>query len=140
MAAMPIHDLRITPWKVAKPVASFVAMAGIFLHEGRFGLSIFDEGSILSGAMLIGDGMIPYRDFSSLYGPGQYYLTAAVFAALGETLFSARILHAILLATLGSAIFSLARRAGGDDRHSFLLLLVYVGIVDRKSTRLNSSH
>ena len=129
MEPIPIRDDRITPWKVVQPIASFVLMVGVFLQQSRFGVSVFDEGSVVSGAMLIGDGMIPYRDFFSLYGPGQYYSTAAVFSVLGETLSSARMLHATLLAALGMILFGLARRSSGDERRSLLLLLVYVGIV-----------
>ena len=127
MSSAPSRDNQLTFREAAQSILLFSLMVIVFKHQSRLGMSIFDEGSVVGGAMLVGDGMIPYRDFSSLYGPGQYYLTAAIFYVLGETLSSARILHALLLAILGITIFSLPGQK--SSKRSLVLLLVYVGIV-----------
>ena len=67
-------------------------------------IGIFDEGFVVSGAMLIRQGALPIRDFFVIYGPGQYYLTAGVFALFSEDLMVSRFLHVLLLALLGVAV------------------------------------
>jgi hypothetical protein len=57
----------------------FIILASMFLPHSLTGINVFDEGFIVSGAMLVKDGMLPYRDFLSVYGPGQYYVTAGIF-------------------------------------------------------------
>lgn len=107
----------------------FILLASLFLPQSLFGIIIFDEGFIVSGAMLVKDGKLPYRDFYSLYGPGQYYLTAATFSVLGENLLVVRYLHVFILAAMGMSIYILAKRASKDTGGPLLLLLAYVGIV-----------
>ena len=68
----------------------------------------FDEGFIVTGALQMLHGGLPIRDFFVIYGPGQYSLTAAVFALFGETIFNARVLHVVVLALLGATLVGLA--------------------------------
>ena len=107
----------------------FIMLVCLFLPQSLIGINVFDEGFIVSGAMLVKGGMLPYRDFLSMYGPGQYYVTAAIFSVLGEDLQYVRYLHAILLAALGMAIYFLANRSKESIAKPFLTLLTYVGIV-----------
>lgn len=106
-----------------------ILLALLFLPKSLVGINIFDEGFIVSGAMLVKDGMLPYRDFLSMYGPGQYYVTAAIFSLLGEELRFVRFLHVALLAALGMAIYLLAKKSSEGVGKPLLLLLAYVGIV-----------
>ena len=42
-------------------------------------LALYDDGIIVSGADAILHGKLPYRDFWTMYAPGQFYLTALLF-------------------------------------------------------------
>jgi hypothetical protein len=81
----------------------------LLLPQSLVGINIFDEGFIVTGAMLILDGALPYRDFLSMYGPGQYLLTAAFFAVFGEQLLTVRILHSLILSALALLVLLVAR-------------------------------
>lgn len=43
----------------------------------------YDEGLILVGSEMVFNGRIPYKDFWTMYGPAQYYITAALFKLCG---------------------------------------------------------
>lgn len=107
----------------------FLALIIFFLPQSIIGLNIFDEGFIVSGAMLVNDGKLPYKDFLSMYGPGQYYLTAAIYRLFGEELIYVRVLHIIILVSLGLAIFLLSRRISRSFSTSLLSLAAYAAIV-----------
>lgn len=81
----------------------------LLLPQSLVGINIFDEGFIVTGAMLILDGALPYRDFLSMYGPGQYLLTAAAFTVFGEQLLAVRILHGLILSSLALLVLLVAR-------------------------------
>jgi hypothetical protein len=65
-------------------------------------LSVYDEGLVLYGAANVLRGEFPWRDFWSFYGPGQYYLLAALFhifgmfAIVGRALYSLTMLVSLL--------------------------------------------
>lgn len=45
----------------------------------------YDEGIILAGAQSVFEGKLPYRDFWTMYGPGQFYLTSWLFSLFGPS-------------------------------------------------------
>jgi hypothetical protein len=45
----------------------------------------YDEGLILFGSTRVLSGDIPYRDFYANYGPGQFYVLAALFKVFGPS-------------------------------------------------------
>ncbi|HXI07230.1 MAG TPA: hypothetical protein VNJ49_12970, partial [Bradyrhizobium sp.] len=47
-------------------------------------LGVYDEGLVLVGVLRIKAGDVPYRDFWTMYGPGQVYLLAGLFKACGD--------------------------------------------------------
>ena len=111
-------------------VAVFLGTLGLLVPPSLFGITVFDEGFIVTGAMQVLDGKLPYRDFLSLYGPGQFYLTALLFAMFGEGLIVAHIAHAALLAGLAVTVFELSRVASHNRRMLPLVMaLAYAGIV-----------
>jgi hypothetical protein len=57
-----------------------------------------DEGLIVTGAMMILDGQLPYRDFLSNYGPAQYYVLAGLFRLFGQDLIVSRLEHVLCMA------------------------------------------
>lgn len=72
----------------------------------QLSVSLGDEGLILQGARRVLHGQVPYRDFASIITPGTFYLLAACFRVMGESLLTARLLvwliHCLtMLALLG---------------------------------------
>lgn len=86
----------------------FVLGVALLLPIANFGLNRFDEGFIATGAMAVLHGWQPIRDFLAIYGPGQYYVTAALFNLFGEDLQVHRIAHAILLSAMGCGLVTMA--------------------------------
>ena len=86
-------------------------LVGAMLVPGVFmSLSIFDTGFLASGAMEILRGGLPMRDFYVIYGPGQYYLTAAAMGVFGEDLAVLNVVHLVVMAWLGTLLAVLAAR------------------------------
>jgi len=97
-------------FKVVGPTLIFLFIC-LTLTPGVFTtLSIFDEGFLASGAMEILRGGLPMRDFFVIYGPGQYYLTAAALAMFGEDLAVLNGLHLLVMGGLGTVLAMLAAR------------------------------
>lgn len=69
------------------------------------GLNIYDEGIIVYGASRILQGDVPYKDFWTLYAPGQFYVVSALFWIFGKELLVERIFSIVLLFLLSSVIF-----------------------------------
>jgi hypothetical protein len=71
-------------------VLVLVAFAFIFATMNRF-ISVYDEGLILTGAMRVGIGEIPHRDFYANYGPAQFYIVALLFKLFGPSVMTERL-------------------------------------------------
>ena len=110
-------------------VAIFLGTLALFLPPSLFGITVFDEGFIVTGAMQVLHGNLPYRDFLSLYGPGQFFVVAALFAVFGQQLIVAHIAHAVLLAGLAVTVYELSRVAA-EARQAvpIVMVLVYAGV------------
>jgi len=61
-------------------------LAAVALQFGWMDASvgIYDEGLTLFGADRVLRGDVPYRDFWTIYGPGNFYALAALFRVFGE--------------------------------------------------------
>lgn len=55
-------------------------------------LNLYDDGIILVGAKRVLSGEIPYKDFWTMYSPGQFYSLALIFYYFGESVFWLKIL------------------------------------------------
>ena len=77
------------------------------------GLSLNDEGLVLCGAERVLDGDVPYRDFWSIYPPGQFYVAAAVFKTFGKSVIAVRYLSLFMQFALVLTAYLLARRLVG---------------------------
>ena len=101
---------RSTLWTgVAVFVASLLVLA---LAMNRV-LGAYDEGLMLYGASRVLRGDVPYRDFWSMYGPGSFYLLAALFQAFGESVWVARGFDTVCRASIVVLVFALTRVEGG---------------------------
>lgn len=64
---------------------SLVALLYLTLCMKR-DVNYYDEGLILFGAARVLDGAIPHRDFYTAYGPGQFYVLAALYKVFGTSI------------------------------------------------------
>ncbi|MCC7043732.1 MAG: hypothetical protein IT183_07715 [Acidobacteria bacterium] len=111
-------DQRRTTDSIALFLASFVVLA-----TGAFwGLP---SGKAVSGALVILDGGVPYRDFWSMYAPGQFYAIAALFWLFGRELLVQAIAVCVVRAASAVAFAGLLRRVGADRRLSLALASVF---------------
>lgn len=62
----------------------------------RIGYNIYDEGIVVYGANRVLDGDIPYRDFWTMYAPGQFYMVALLYKLFGIGLFVVRVYSAVI--------------------------------------------
>ncbi len=89
---------------------------------------VYDEGLIVSGAVRILHGQLPYRDFNTGYPPAQFYTIAGVFSVFGATLLAERVWDTVWrLAIIGLAI--VLARAATPGRRVHPLLLICGGLV-----------
>lgn len=70
-------------------------------------IGIYDEGLIVTGAELISSGKLPYRDFWTMYGPAQFYLTSWGFDVFGHADLVVRAIGIVSKALIVSASYSL---------------------------------
>jgi len=84
-------------------VISFILL---FLGMDR-GFDYYDEGLILVGAMRVGAGQVPHRDFYANYGPGQFYTLAWLFHLFGSSVFVERIYDLMLRSAIVTAAYGI---------------------------------
>jgi hypothetical protein len=82
----------------------------VLLLAMRRDLNMFDEGIVLSDAMLVRRGQIVHRDFYSLYGPAQYYVIASLFHLFGDHFMIARLYDLGVRAAIVAMVFYILRR------------------------------
>jgi hypothetical protein len=73
----------------------------------------YDEGLCLYGGLQVLHGQIPYRDFFSLYPPGEFYMLAGVFRLFGVSVLCDRVLFALINAATTVLILYVLRRLTG---------------------------
>ena len=75
-------------------------------------LNVYDEGIILAGADRILQGQVPYRDFWSMYPPGQFYTLALLFKLFGPSVLVERIYGIIVRSLLAMSGFLVTKKLG----------------------------
>ena len=93
-------------WVILMVIGVFAGYA----WAGRYWIDVVDEGYFLDLSNRVLHGALPYRDFSTYYTPGVFYLFALVFKLLGTSILPVRVLMAGLRAASALLLFSLARR------------------------------
>jgi hypothetical protein len=83
------------------------------LYGSTKGITVFDEGFICYQAETVLHGGIPYRDFWSTYGPGQFYLLAFLYKVFGPSLLVGRIYHAVIQWLIVLLSYGISRRLSG---------------------------
>src|SRR5437016_7586697 len=87
-----------------------LAVFGAYAWSGRAWIDVVDEGYFLDLADRARLGALPYRDFSTYYTPGIFYLFAAVLKVFGASVLPIRYLMAALRAAAAVLMFGLTRR------------------------------
>lgn len=116
-------------------VRPYVPVAvGAFLYYYAF-MSVLlhrtDEGTLISGAVRVAEGQIPYRDFFEVMGPGTFYWLALFFRLFGVTWSATRISLMLTAVATTVLIFGLARRlrSGFEVIVAVLLAAVSFGLL-----------
>jgi hypothetical protein len=81
-----------------------------------YAIGLYDEGLVLYGSVRVLHGDFPYRDFWTMYGPGQFALFATAFRLFGIYALWERVIYVLTnLVTLASFFYlaaTLTRRLG----------------------------
>jgi hypothetical protein len=76
-------------------------------------INIYDEGVSVFGALRVAGGAVPYRDFWTIYAPGDLYLLAGLFKLFGASLIVERNAWVVLEAVQATLVFAIGRRLAG---------------------------
>lgn len=103
-------------WRSASnaTAAWLVLLAAIVVQAIAFDpdLNFYDEGIILVGAERVWRGELPYKDFWTMYGPAQFYLTSWLFSVFGPADLAVRAIGIAAKAAIASLAFlAVARQA-----------------------------
>ncbi len=82
----------------------------VYAWSGHVWIDVVDEGYFLDLADRVRLGALPYRDFSTYYTPGIFYLFAAVLKVFGVGVLPIRYLTALVRAAAMVLMFRLGRR------------------------------
>jgi hypothetical protein len=83
----------------------------------------YDEGFAVFNATRIMEGDVPYKDFWTIYPPGQFYVLAAIFKTFGTNLLIARIYDTIVHFVIVICTYLIAKKI---TSHSLSLLACVV--------------
>lgn len=72
-------------------------------------LNLYDEGIILTGALRVLNGDIPYKDFWAMYPPGNFYVNAFLFSVFGEYAYLNRLFDAATKLSIAFACYAIFR-------------------------------
>ncbi len=119
-------DLRKYPpllaqWQLIPIVAlSLLSLLSIFLVEAQ----VYDEGFVIAAADRILSGELPYRDYWSIYPPGQFFLLAAAFSLFDPSLLTARGYDILIKIALLITTFLLAKRLTRSNMAAWIAWLL----------------
>lgn len=103
----------------------FVLVFGILFLYGSIHISynIYDEGIVVYGASRVLKGDIPYRDFWTMYAPGQFYIIALLFRIFGEYLFITRLYSATVNLLIVLMVYYIVKRVSNERLATLSLIL-----------------
>lgn len=84
---------------------ALIVLGGVILYPlMRLPFNFYDEGIVLTGALRVLSGEQPYRDFWTLYAPGQFYTLAVLFKVFGISATVERVYDIVLRLALSIVI------------------------------------
>ena len=103
----------------------FALIISILFLYGSINISynMYDEGIVVYGASRILKGDMPYRDFWTMYAPGQFYTVAFLFKIFGENLFVTRVYSATINLLIVLLVYFIVRKVS-DERLALLSLVL----------------
>lgn len=103
----------------------FVLVFSILFLYGSIYISynIYDEGIVVYGASRVLKGDIPYRDFWTMYAPGQFYVIALLFKIFGESLFITRLYSATINLLIVLMVYFIVKRLSSEKLALLSLIL-----------------
>jgi hypothetical protein len=93
---------------IAILVVAFAAAYFLLTFNRTFNPS--DEGLLLYNFQLTAQGQVPHADFYDAYGPGIYWVGAALFKLFGTKIIVIRVFVVLLKALMALLVFLIARR------------------------------
>lgn len=115
------------PWR--RVIAAFFIAVILQIIVMDFHLSIYDESLSLYGALRVFHGQVPYRDFWTMYPPGEFYALAAAFRLFGVLAIWDRVLFVIGNAVGAVAMLYILNRLTGRvwlSRFSTVAILLWM--------------
>ena len=83
-------------------------------------------GKAIEGALRILDGQVPYRDFWSMYAPGQSYAIAGLYWIFGREVLVQGVAVVLINAASASVFYLLMRRIGSARNLSLMFVVLLV--------------
>lgn len=101
----------------------FIAAFLVLVTGAFWGLP---SGKSVAGALVILDGGAPYRDFWTMYAPGQFYAVAALYALFGRQLLLQAVAACLVRAASAVVFLRLLHRVGATRAQAFGASAVFV--------------
>lgn len=113
-------------------IPAVLVFSAVFYSVNLFApLNRYDESILLLNSSNIGQGLVPYRDFWTLYMPGYYYFLAGVFKLFGVSILPARVADLCLRLILSVEIYFISKYFVGKTIAfiPFLLSILWLGSI-----------
>ena len=88
----------------------FLAFIYLLAQASSREILIYDEGFAVFGANRVLEGEVPYKDFWTLYAPGQFYTLALIFKIFGPSVFVERVWGVLIRLLLSLVIYAIAAK------------------------------
>jgi Dolichyl-phosphate-mannose-protein mannosyltransferase len=103
---------KIANWRSVATVLFFLSMLLVLALPLKMPPNPYDEGHHVYNASRVMLGDVPYRDFWTIYAPGQFYVLAAIFQLLGTNLIVARLYDTLTRFLIAVCVYLLGVRIG----------------------------
>lgn len=120
--------MQVTKYKEFN-VSEILFFTGIFvllLLPIKVHFEIYDEGIILTGAMRILGGELPYKDFWTIYPPGQFYIVALILKLFGNSIFFTRIFDTIIRFGILILIYFISKKFSSSSISKVITFLLSI--------------
>ena len=104
---MDARRLPVDAWLAA---VLFALAVGYFLLSFNHTFELQDEGHYLNRSSLVARGLVPHRDFTTIYGPAAFVPVGLVLKVFGPEILPVRVLLVLVKAGAVVLTFLLARR------------------------------